>query len=76
MRLRLRAKLELKLADFGNSAVVSPGPPVSGFSYPLTWAATPAYSAPELFNDVHTLKGDVWSVGVICSELLRNQPGW
>eukprot|EP00974_Lingulodinium_polyedra_P080534 7801929-Lingulodinium_polyedra.AAC.1 len=37
----LQAELELKLAVFGNSAVVSPGPPVSGFSYPLTWATAP-----------------------------------
>lgn len=67
--------LELKLADFGNSVVVSAGPPVSGVSFSLEWATTPSYSAPELFRGFHTLKGDVWSIGVICSELLHTQPG-
>ena len=67
--------LELKLADFGNSVVVSAGPPVSGVSFSLEWATTAEYSAPELFSGLHTLKGDVWSIGVICSELLHTQPG-
>ena len=67
--------LELKLADFGNSVVVAPGPPVSGVSFSLEWATTPEYSAPELFSGFHTFKGDVWSIGVICSELLHTQPG-
>ena len=67
--------LELKLADFGNSAVVIAGPPVPGVSHQLQWATTPEYSAPELFSGFHTLKADVWSIGVICSELLHTQPG-
>ena len=67
--------LELKLADFGNAVVVTPGPPVSGVSFSLEWATTPQYCAPELFSGFHTLKGDVWSIGVICSELLHTQPG-
>ncbi len=67
--------LELKLADFGHSAVVSAGPPVPGASTRLRWDKTPEYSAPELFSGHHTLKGDVWSIGVICSELLQTQPG-
>ena len=75
MCLTQEAALELKLADFGNSAVVSAGPPVSGVSIALAWATTPEYCAPELFSGSHTLKGDVWSIGVICSELLRAEPG-
>ena len=75
MCLGQEASLDLKLADFGNSAVVSAGPPVPGVSHPLKWATTPNYSAPELFSDFHTLSGDVWSIGVICSELLHTQPG-
>ena len=71
-----KGMLELKLADFGNSVIVSAGPPVAGASYKLRWATTPQYCAPELFRDIHTFKGDVWSVGVICSELLHTQPGW
>ena len=67
--------LELKLADFGNSVVVSAGPPVSGVSFALEWATTPNYCAPELFRGFHTFEGDVWSIGVICSELLHTQPG-
>ena len=67
--------LELKLADFGNSVVVSAGPPVSGVSFSLEWATTPSYSAPELFSGLHTFKGDVWSIGVIGSELLHTEPG-
>ena len=67
--------LELKLADFGNSAIVMAGPPVAGVSLPLAWATTSEYSAPELFRDHHTLRGDVWSIGVICSELLHTRPG-
>ena len=68
--------LELKLADFGNSAVVSVGgPPVPEVSFALEWCTTPQYSAPELFIGNHTFKGDVWSVGVICSELLHTVPG-
>ena len=67
--------LELKLAELGNSAVVSAGPPVSGVSFSLEWATTPSYSAPELFRGVHTLKGDVWPIRVICSGLLHTQPG-
>ena len=67
--------LELKLADFGNSVVVSAGPPVSGVSFALEWATTPNYCAPELFRGFHTFEGDVWSIGVICSELLHTEPG-
>ena len=67
--------LELKLAEFGNSVVVSAGPPVSGVSFSLEWATTPEYSAPELFSGFHAFQGDVWSIGVICSELLHTQPG-
>ena len=67
--------LELKLADFGNSVVVSTGPPLSGVSFAVEWATTPEYCAPELFRGFHAFQGDVWSIGVICSELLHTQPG-
>ena len=43
MRLGKEASLDLKLVDFGNSAVVSAGPPVPGASHALTWATTPSY---------------------------------
>ena len=72
--------LELKLADVGNSVVVSAGP-VSKVSFKLQvsfklhWATTPQYCAPELLSGFHAFKGDVWSIGVICSELLHTQPG-
>ena len=46
-----------------------------GVSHRLTWATTPRYSAPELFSDFHTLSGDVWSIGMICYELLHTQLG-
>ena len=69
------SSLELKLVDFGNSAVVSAGPPVPGVSFPLTWATTPNYGAPELFSDCRTLSGDLRSIGVMCSEVLHTQPG-
>ena len=58
------ASLDLKLVDFGNSAVVSAGTPVPGASHHLTWATTPNYRAPEWFSDFRTLSGDVWSSGV------------
>ena len=67
--------LELKLADFGNSVVVSTGPPVPGVSFKLDWACTPSYCAPELFRGFHAFQGDVWSIGVICSELLHTVAG-
>ena len=35
--------LELKLADFGNSVMVTEGPPVPGVSQALEWASTPSY---------------------------------
>ena len=75
MCLGQEGSLDLKLADFGNSAVVSAGPPVPGASHALTWATTPSYCAPELFSGFHTFSGDVWSIGVICSELLHTEPG-
>ena len=40
--------LELKLVDFGHSAIVSAGPPVPGASIPLHWATTAEYCAPDL----------------------------
>ena len=64
MRLTHEAALELKLADFGNSAVVSAGPPVPGVSIALAWATTPEYCVHELFSGPHTFKGGVWSIGV------------
>ena len=67
--------LELKLAEFGNSVVVSTGPPLSGVSFSLECATTPAYCAPELCSGFHAFQGDVWSIGVICSELLHTQSG-
>ena len=70
-----QATLDLNLADFGNSVVVTTGPPISGASFELEWSTTPEYCAPELFRGFHSFRGDVWSIGVICSELLHIQPG-
>ena len=64
----------MKLADFRNSVVASAGPPVPGVSFLLRGATTADYCAPELFSDHHTFKGDVWSIGVICSELMHIDP--
>ena len=75
MRLGHAASLYSTLDDFGKSAMVSAGPPVPGVSRRLTWATTPNYCAPELFSDFHTLSGDAWSIGLICSEGLHAQPG-
>ena len=66
--------LELKLADFGNVAAVETGPPQRGASFSLEWATTPEYCAPELFKGIHSFWGDVWSIGVICFELLSAGP--
>ena len=68
-------RLELKLADFGNSVVATGVPPVPGVSFLLRWATTAVSCALELFSDHHTFKGDVWSIGVICSELSHAVPG-
>ena len=57
-------RLELKLADFGNSVVATGVPPVPGVSFLLRWATTAVSCALELFSDHHTFKGDVWSIGV------------
>ena len=69
------ASLDWKLVDFGRLCRGVSRPTGSGGLLPLTWATTPIDRAPELFSDIRTLSGDVWSFGVICSELLRTQPG-
>ena len=64
--------LDLKLADFGNSVVVTTGPPIPGASFELEWSTTPEYCAPELFRGFHAFQGDAWPIGVICAEFFAH----
>ena len=56
----------LKLGDFGLSKKINEGEENILDKH----CGTPGYEAPEIFEGIHSFKGDIWAVGIIIYELL------
>lgn len=61
----------LKIADFGFVKKLTSSPKES---YNV---GTPLYMSPEAMRDnIYTTKNDIWSMGVMCYELLAGKAPW
>ena len=60
---------DVKLADFGFARILAEN------SLAQTMLGTPLFMAPEIFNgQQYNFKADIWSLGVLCFEMLVGRP--
>ena len=64
-------RADVKLADFGFARILAEN------SLAQTMLGTPLFMAPEIFNgQQYNFKADIWSLGVLCYEMLVGRPAF